>query len=322
MHEFFIDEIEEIEDLGVVEDDFYDVGMEDSPHTFFANNILVHNSTYFSAIPIIEQKYTKYLTESEDKLIEKTLEISKEVETLINDKYTDYVQQYHGITDHKFKIKQELVGKTGFWVGKKRYAQWIKNKEGVPKDYIDYKGLDVVRSDFPPIFVDFMTTVVESIMDNKGKTVLDKIILEFMTTVESLDVNKISSSSSVNNVEKYSDKSSSGYTVAIKGSPSHVKGAINYNSLIEYYGYNKHYQKIKSKDKINKIYLKENSFGFDVISYPKDNIPPKIQEFISTFANRDEMFNSLVHNKLISFYEAMGWGNIPSKNENNINKFF
>ena len=43
---FKIQEITEIEDLGYIEDDFFDVGMIDTPHTFFANDILVHNSVY------------------------------------------------------------------------------------------------------------------------------------------------------------------------------------------------------------------------------------------------------------------------------------
>ncbi len=42
-----------IEDLGECELDVYDIETEDN-HNFVANNIVVHNSTYFDMSPVIK----------------------------------------------------------------------------------------------------------------------------------------------------------------------------------------------------------------------------------------------------------------------------
>lgn len=280
------------------------------------------DSIYMSSLPIIETVYPKFLTESEENIIKKTLDISQEVEEYINRKYNNYATIYHGLENHSFSIKQELVGKTGFWVAKKRYAQWIKNKEGVPKDFIDYKGLDVVRSDFPTSFVNFVHNVVKNIMDNQPKKVVDDVVVNFMNKLKDLSLEEISSSSSVNNIKKYTAKGDGSFKKPEKGAPSHVKGAINYNNLIDYFGLSKHHGYIKSKDKVKIIYLTENQFGFDVIAYSNNDLPEKIRNFIITYRNYDKMFESLLAKKLRSYYDAMGWGELPSKNEELINEFF
>jgi hypothetical protein len=276
-----------------------------------------------SANEILKKSYTKYLTKSDEDIIQKTVEIASKVEEYINNRYNDYVKLYHGINKHKFKIKQELVGKTGFWIkAKKRYAQWIKNKEGVSKDYIEYKGLDVVRSDFPHSFVNLLTNVIENIMKNQPKSVIDNIIINFLDNIENLSIEEISQSKSVNKIEEYIIITNDWFDLYKSGTPSHVKGAINYNNLIDYYGYNDKYRYIQSKDKIKLIYLKDNQFGIDVIAYGNEQIPKKIYEFINDYKNCNKMFNSLLKNKLQSFYDAMDWGELPSHYNKISNNFF
>lgn len=280
------------------------------------------DSIYMSAIPIIENNYTKYLTKNEDDIIQKTLEISKEVEKYINKEYNKYAKIYHGLDSHNFSIKQELIGKTGFWVAKKRYAQWIKNKEGVPKDFIDYKGLDVVRSDFPTSFINFVDNVIKNIMANQPKKVIDEIIVNFMNKLKEFPIEEISSSSSVNNIKEYTVKDKKLFKRPIKGAPSHVKGAINYNNLVDLYGLNKHYDYIKSKDKVKIIYLTKNRFDFDVIAFSNDNLPKEIKDFIVKHRDYNKMFKSLLVKKLKSYYDAMGWGDLPNKNDKILSEFF
>ena len=58
---------------------------------------------------------------------------------------------------HRFQIKKEFVSRSGIWIAKKRYAQWIIAENGVPMDRLDVKGLDVVRSSYPAQFRKFMS---------------------------------------------------------------------------------------------------------------------------------------------------------------------
>ena len=51
-----ISNIESIECIGEFNDYVYDIEMEDdTEHTFFANDILVHNSVYFTILPILNK---------------------------------------------------------------------------------------------------------------------------------------------------------------------------------------------------------------------------------------------------------------------------
>ena len=45
-----------------------------------------------------------------------------------------------------------------------RYGQWIINDGGLEVEKLDVKGLDIVRSSFPPAFRDFMTKVLKAIL--------------------------------------------------------------------------------------------------------------------------------------------------------------
>src|SRR3990167_4351849 len=101
-------EITSIEDMGICNQYVYDIGMKDTPHTFFANNILVHNSVFVSALPLIEKRHDICLFSDKD-FIEKTIEIANEIQTHINESYNEYAKRYHNLDKHRFFIKQELV---------------------------------------------------------------------------------------------------------------------------------------------------------------------------------------------------------------------
>ena len=81
-------------------------------------------------------------------MIEQTNAIASEVQKLVNTMYDRYAIVFHNTESHRWQIKQEYVAKSGLWIAKKRYAQWVIFKEGKPTDKLDIKGLDVVRSSF------------------------------------------------------------------------------------------------------------------------------------------------------------------------------
>ena len=98
-------------------------------------------------------------------MTEQILDIASEVQTYINKSYDYFAKNFLNIQDeHRFEIKQEVIAKSAFWVTKKRYGQWIINDGGTPCEKLDVKGLDIVRSSFPPSFRDFMTKVLKAIL--------------------------------------------------------------------------------------------------------------------------------------------------------------
>jgi len=284
------------------------------------------DSLFFSTLPIIEKRYPTEDYENDSFMINKTLEITREIQNFINDSYKNYSNGFHCVKNHSYKIKQELVAKSGFWLDvKKRYALLIVDKEGVrlEKPKLDVKGLDTVRSDFPNSMREFMKETLMHILEFKSKEFLDKHIEQFKEKINSIEVKDIARPSSVNGIGKYSGrKTPGGLTEIKKGAQSHIKGCIYYNDLINIFDQSKDYEHIRNKDKIKSVYLKDNPYQFESLSYRGYDDPPEIIEFIEKYIDRNKIFELLLVNKLNSFYKALGWGEINALINKNINKFF
>ncbi len=284
------------------------------------------DSTFFSSLPLIEKRFPDADFEDDSFMINKTLEITKEIQNFINDSYKNYSNGFHCVKNHSYKIKQELVAKSGFWLNvKKRYALLIVDKEGVrlEKPKLEVKGLDTVRSDFPNSMREFMKETLSYILDFKSKEFLDKHIEQFKEKISSIKVEDISRSSSVNGIGKYSgQKTPGGLTEIKKGAQSHIKGCIYYNDLINMFDQSKDYKYIRNKDKIKSVYLKDNPYKFESLSYRGYDDPPEIMEFIEKYIDRNKIFELLLVNKLNSFYKALEWGEINALINKNVNKFF
>lgn len=79
-------------------------------------------------------------------------EIMAEMKTYLK-KYSDklnkeylnvFAKNKFNVTDHKFNWKTENIIKTALWTGKRRYAQFIVEKEGVTVEELDFKGLELM----------------------------------------------------------------------------------------------------------------------------------------------------------------------------------
>jgi DNA polymerase elongation subunit (family B) len=94
--------------------------------------------------------------------------------------------------------KQEYVAESALWIAKKRYAQKIISEKGVSisditkgakKFKLDVKGLDVVRSNFPKKFREYMSDLLMKLLDNETKQNVDAIVLDFkeyLLTIENV----------------------------------------------------------------------------------------------------------------------------------------
>ena len=140
-------------------------------------------------------------------MTEQILDIADEVQAYINKSYNYFSSKFlniHG--DHRFEIKQEMIAKAAFWVTKKRYGQWIINDSGTPCEKLDVKGLDIVRSSFPPAFRDFMTKVLKAILAKVPKERIDEFILDFKSKLKDEELDKIALPTGVKGIKKYTKK--------------------------------------------------------------------------------------------------------------------
>ena len=134
------------------------------------------DSTFVSSLPLIAKRFPGFDETDEKFMIEQTNAIASEVQQLVNQMYDRYAQVFHNTDTHRWQIKQEYVAKSGLWIAKKRYAQWVIFKEGKPTDKLDIKGLDVVRSSFPEDFKKIMKETIWHILKQRDKTTTTDMI--------------------------------------------------------------------------------------------------------------------------------------------------
>lgn len=326
MDDFIIDEIESVEVISedeVVE--VYDVGMVDSPHTFFANDILVHNSVFLSSKNLINLRYPGIDFNNVEDIVKKTIAISIEVRDVINKAYDKFAFEKMNLKNHRFDIKQEFVAKAGLWIAKKRYAQLIVSQEGRMFDEpkLDVKGIDVVRSNFPQSCRDLMNDLLMYMLVNKTKNYCDELIDNYKKVMENTDVVEIAKPTGINDIDKYElEVPDDGLTVLAKGIPAHTRSAYNYNDILRLFNIH-NVPPMKSGEKIKWAYLVNNPLNIPSIAFRDvDEEPPEILKILSDYVDFDKMFDSNLTKKLNSLYNAMGWGDIIESNLDVKNKYF
>lgn len=289
------------------------------------------DSNYYSAKPIIElmeSKLNKSLSYSEK--IDVTYKTSQIVEKYINDSWSEFAKKHMNIDTHFFNIKQEYVAESGLWIAKKRYAQKIISEKGVlisdltkgVKEWkLDVKGMDVIRSNFPKAFRELMSGILIDILNITDKEVVDSKIIQFREDIKTKPLLDIMFPVGVKEVTKWKVKKSKDQIFGdrLKGCPVHVKSALNYNDLVEYFE-NKSAQPITDGEKIKWTYLRTNTYGLDSCALKGFEDPEQIVNFIQEHIDYEKIFDSALLNKLSDFYNSLGWGTVP-KNDN-LSNFF
>ena len=278
------------------------------------------DSVFYQAVPLVKSRNPELNEESDEEMIPAILSAAKEVETHINKVYDTMAKRLFNIDSHKFDIKQETIAKGGFWVSKKRYAQWIINDNEVDCDKLDVKGLDVKRSSFPTYFKEVMKTVLLDILRSVDKKQIDTKILDYKKEMEDRPFIDIAKNSAVKGMSKYTTK-----TQVLgefkKGSPAHVKAAITYNQLLAFYKVPYKYEPMKDGDKIKWVYLKKNPLGLEATGLKGHNDPPQILKLVEQYIDYDKIWEKELENKLDDFYKAMDWEK-PNPNLNKASEFF
>lgn len=276
------------------------------------------DSAFISSLPLIAKRYPNFDVADEIFMIDKTNEIASEIQKHVNAMYDIYADRLHNTKTHRWQIKQEYVAKSGLWIAKKRYAQWVIFKEYKPTNKIDIKGMDVVRSSFPEDFKTIMKETLWYILKKRTKSDTTDLIMNFKSKIKSSQVLNVMKNSSVKDITKYTHKRQP-FTGYLSGTPAHVKSAINYNDLLA-----KHHVKttrpIIDGEKIKWAYLADNPYGFDTIAVRGFEDPDFIMEFLTQYIDRSKIFERELKGKIDDLYAALGWGALPENN--NINKFF
>lgn len=307
-----ISQIVSIESMGEVDTTLYDIGMSDTPHTFFANDMLVHNSIFCSALPLIKKFHPDVDENNEKEMSSAILSVTGDVQQFINDCYNIMAKSIFNIENHRFDIKQEVISKTSIWIAKKRYAQFIINNGGVEVDELEVKGLDVVRTSFPFKFREFMKEFLQDVLKKvPEKEITDKIV-KFKEEFVKYPIIEIAKNTSVKfissaNGTNYDPVDRSPFA-SVKGAPVQVKSALFYNDLIKHLKLDNSVELIIHGQKIKWVYLKQNEYNIDCIALKADDTDPQeVLDFIEKYVDKNAMYVKELKSKLEDFYNVLKW---------------
>jgi len=286
------------------------------------------DSIYMMAEPLVKFRYPEYKTFDQARMAVEVNTIADETQSFLNSFYDLLAERFFCIPKekHRFEIKKEYISKAGFWVAKKRYAQWMILKNGIPCDKLDVKGLDVVRSSFPKAFQDFMAKMLKDILMGKTNEEINESLLEFKKSLPNLRINKIAKGGAIKELSKYDKgkwRKDSGLAIANfeKGTPAHVKAGITYNRLLKFFECPFKYEPIRDGEKVKWVYLKSNPLGIETLAFRDYNDPIEILDFINQYVDRDGIYKAELENKLTDFYNALKW-EMASADSQNAKKFF
>ena len=252
---------------------------------------------------------------NKEECINATLEIATELQKIANEHISQFARDSFHIPDnrqHFFELKQEVVIERGYFAGKRRYAMAIVNKEGVPVNEMVMMGLDLMKSNMPPLYKKFGQDLLTQIMAGKPKPEIDKQIVDFKSSLDNMPWGELAKPTGVKQINAYIARRPSPGEIFSEfklKAPINTKGAVYYNDLLKFKRLDKKYPRFMEGDKMKYVSLKPNPYNIDVLGFRGNKDDPEfITEFIDKYIDREEAFNSVLLNKLTGVYNDIGWG--------------
>lgn len=257
-----------IEDLGVQELDVYDIEVEKN-HNFFANDILVHNSCYFTL-----ENLNIYSEQDDKETKADKLDnfIKTKIDPVIENSNLEFANFLNAYNPGVIKAEREVISDYAVFLSKKHYFMSVLDNEGVryhDKSYIKKMGIDIIKSSTPIFSRTNLSEALEIILysnDQELKKWLESVKTKFINSKIS-DISKVSSVSKIN------------YDLNDKGVPINSRAAIVYNNFLESNNLENRFNKIQAGEKIKLVYLKkQNPTHQNILAFNSE-------DFIQLFKN-------------------------------------
>jgi DNA polymerase elongation subunit (family B) len=247
--------------------------------------------------------------DSKDEELEK---VALHYQDVITEDYNRLASECFNSPEHRLEMKTECVIRSAYFRATRRYAQWITKQEGMSKETLDVKGLEFKKANFPPILGDFFRAVLIDVLKGSLQPEIDERVKAFRKEIldGSIPLAKLGNPTSVKTLNKYTERKARAgemFSTVAKGAPASVRSTIKYNDLLRFWKLEKDHSYIVQGDKVKWVYLKDNPYKIDAISFLDFDIPEKINTFIEQYADRRKIFESILLNKLEGFYDDLGW---------------
>lgn len=243
---------------------------------------------------------------------QKILEIANNIQIDANKNLNGLCKNLFNINpqSHYFQLKQEVIATSLLTTGKRRYGMHITNKEGVVKDEIVLVGLELMKSNMNKLFKTFGTNFIKQLLFGLPLPELNQSIIDFYQSLKSVDPQTLGKPTGVNYINKFIKRGAKAgeiFSETAVGAPYNTKAACKYNDLLKFKNLDKHYESIIEGDKITIIPLKNNPYHIETIGIPSGKIPPEIEKLINEFIDIENIFDTMIGNKLKELYSDLGW---------------
>jgi hypothetical protein len=259
-------EIEEIEDLGYFDDEYvYDLGVKDADPYFFANDILVHNSIYFT------------VANPDDYDKESFVKFSDKIASDVNATFSDYFNATFNVPLQNTKVikcGREICATAALFIKKKRYTALVYDEKGYRYDTkgkegkLKIMGLDIKRADCPAwVQQKLEDTIFQLLAKEYSEAEILEYIRAWREEFASFDPWKMGTPKRVNKLTYYTGvfrNKTKGITV-----PGHVRASINWNDMLNFHN-DRNSMTIMDGQKVIVCKLLKNKFNIDSIAYPID----------------------------------------------------
>ena len=284
------------------------------------------DSAYFSAWPIVKEEVIAGKMDWNKELV---VQLYDNISDQVNESFPGFMEQSFHCPRNKgaiIKGGRELIGDTGLFIKKKRYAINVYDKEGKRKDVngkmgdIKAMGLDLKRSDTPKYIQKFLMDVLVMTLSNKTKDDIIDLIKDFKRDLSNKDSWTKGSPKSVNKLTFYGELESRSKT-GKANMPGHVRAAINWNYLKKVYGDN-YSMTILDGMKVIVCKLRSNPLNLTSIAYPVDEL--RLPKWFKELPFDDTtMESTLVDKKIENLLGVLNWNLKESTNtETNFDDLF
>lgn len=290
----------------------YDIGVRGDTPYFFANNILVHNSVYFSAWPVIKDQVASGKVDWTPELC---VQLYDSIAEQVNQSFPIFMERaFHSPKANGEIIRggRESVSRRGLFIKKKRYGILIYDLEGKRLDTngqagkVKATGLDLKRSDTPKAVQIFLSDLLQSVLKGAGEDQVREMIDAFREEFKKCPAWEKGTPKRVNNLTKFTQMVEQGGKNGVKASvPGHVRASINWNTLRRMHNDN-YSMVISDGQKVVVCKLKPNPMNFTSVAYPVDesHLPTW---FLELPFDHSTMETTIVDQKVENLLGVLGW---------------
>lgn len=278
------------------------------------------DSCYFTAYPALKDEILKGQVKWSKEIIVKLYD---EIGTQVSDTFPEFLNTTFNVPVHMstgvIKAGREVVGRSGLFIKKKRYAVMVYDKENKRLDTdgkpgkIKAMGLDLKRADTPKFVQKFLMDVLDLVLTGHSEEEVIEHIRQFKTEFSKRKSWEKGTPKSVNGIARYHDlkedhlaKLLSGESTGRLAIPGHVSASMNWNLMREIHR-DLHSQKILNGHKVVVCNLKITSQNkYDSIAYPVDQ--QKLPEWFTSLPFDDDvMMEKVIDQKVSNLLGVLKW---------------